>query len=184
MADKSVTLKIADKFVGAVIFTESPAKLEIHHTPNGTNMVIPAAVELNWKDRDQPCPLLSNLRAVISFENPPGTSTEIGRVWDDTVYFGKASAEKNPDKAELVWTNILPSLGFIEENRNGRLPKLTFEVRGELSYILKVVAATPPQVMRMQPMTYEVLSFPNKFYDTVDVTYPKDVWERLIQAAF
>lgn len=184
MAEKKVRLEIGRTTVGNIIFDESPPTLDIKRTPTGINLVIPAGVELWWDDREEPCPVMSNLRVIISTNEAHGHSVEVGRVWDDTVYFGVTSTEKHPDKAKLVWTNILPSIVFIEQHRNDRPPNLHFEVRGELFYMLKVFGPAPPKEHRKEPKTYDVLSIPYAFSNTVEVAYPKDVWERLIESAF
>ena len=124
MPEKQVRLEIGGTTVGAIIFDESPSSLDITRTPAGVNLMIPASVSLRWNDRKRPCPVLQNLRAVIYSANKLGSGMELGRVRDDSVYFGVTSSERAVDKAELLWTNFLPALFYIEEHRSGEPPKL------------------------------------------------------------
>jgi hypothetical protein len=184
MAEKKVELKIRDVIVGAVIFDESPPSLEIIRTAAGVNLIIPAAVSLMWNDRKQPCPVLKTLRAVIFSSNQLGAGVELGRVRDDSVYFGVTSTERVADKADLLWMNILPALVYIEEHRGSELPKLRFDVRGELYYRVRVVGAPRRDVMYEEPPSYDVLTPPYEFFSSVEVTYPKEVWEKMVQSTF
>jgi hypothetical protein len=183
MAEQTIDQRIGDRIVGAVIFDESPSSLDIIRTPGGINLKIPAAVSLTWNDRNRPCPVLKSLRAVIYSANQLGGDIELGRVRDDSVYFGATSTERVADKADLLWTNFLPSLFYIEEHRGEEPPKLRLEVRCELYYLVKAAVIPPPNVMYTEPVGYDVLSFPHKSRGTAHVTYPKDVWERMVQAA-
>jgi hypothetical protein len=183
MAEQRVELRIGDWIVGDVIFDESPPSLDITRTPSGVNLMIPAAVWLRWNDRKRPCPVMRNLRAVITSANQLGAGVELGRVRDDSVYFGVTSAEKVADAAELLWTNMLPALVYVEEHRGSEPPKLKFDVRGELYYAVKVAGAQPRDVLYSEPFSYDVLTIPHKFRRSVEVTYPKDVWDKMVQAA-
>jgi len=183
MAEQKIDQKIGDWIVGAVIFDETSPSFDITRTPAGVNLKIPAAVALRWNDRKRPCPVLKGLRAVIYSANQLGGGMELGRVRDDSVYFGITSAERVADKADLLWTNFLPSLFYIEEHRGGEPPMLRFEVRCELYYLVKAAVVPPRDVIYAEPVGYDVLSYPHQSYGTVQVTYPKDVWERMIQAA-
>jgi hypothetical protein len=183
MAEQKIDQKIGDWIVGEIIFDETPPSLDITRTPAGVNFKIPAAVWLRWNDRKRPCPVLKSLRAVIYSANQLGAGIELGWVRDDSVYFGVTSTERAADKADLLWTNFLPSLFYIEEHRGTEPPKLRIEVRCELYYMIKAAIVPPRDVIYTETVGYDVLSFPHKSYGTAHVTYPKDVWERMVQAA-
>lgn len=185
MAEKTISLQRHDRILGEIIFYESPASLELSKTAYGLNLTIPAAVVLRWNDREQPCPLFTNLRAVISVETKTGEKIELGRVNDDSIYSGTTSGGKDhPQAAELLWINVLPALVFVQHNRPNGSPRLDLWVRGELYYLANVVAATPPNVITTQEAVSSVLSYPTKILQSISLTYPKSVWDKLIQAAF
>lgn len=185
MAEKTISLQRHDRILGEIIFYESPVSLEVSRTAYGLNLKIPAAVVLRWNDREQPCPLFTNLRVVISMETKSGERVELGRIKDDSIYSGTTSVGKDhPEAAELLWMNVLPALVFVQHNGPGESPLLDLLVRGELYYLANVVAATPPGVVRMQEAVSIVLSYPTKIVQSLSLTYPKDVWNKMIQAAF
>lgn len=183
MAEKIVSLERHDKIVGEIVFDETPVSLELSDTAYGLNLMIPAAVVLRWNDREQPCPLFTNLRVVISTEIEPGKKVELGRVRDDSVYFGTTSAKDHPEVAELVWMDVLPALVFMQHKKPDQSSRLDLLVRGELYSIANVVAATPPNVVRMQEGVCGVLSYPTKIVKTLGLTYPTDVWNQMIKTA-
>src|SRR5882724_11569822 len=99
--------------VGAVIFDENSTQWNITRTATGVNLMFPAEVELRWPKRDEPRPALTNLRTVVFMRDESGSEIEICRIRDDTFY--EAGSPSKTSSAQLIWTDALRGLIFIEE---------------------------------------------------------------------
>jgi hypothetical protein len=183
MAEKIVPIRINDRaIIGSIRFDESPQSLELQQTALGYNLRIPALVQVDWNDREEPHPILSNVRSIVSCYTDRGTKVELGRIRDDSVYFGVTGG--TGDDARLDWINVGPALVYLEGNRQESSPKLNFFVRAELQFLVKAVRVHPPNVIVVEPGHNSVVSFPHKISGEVDVTYPTNVWNGLVASIF
>lgn len=183
MAEKSVPLVVNETNVGDIIFDETPTSLELVRSAYGSNVTIPTYVVLRWNDRTQPCPLMTNLRVVMSIDTRPGESLEIGRLNDNSMYFGSQSARDHRTAAELIWVNVAPALAAIRKTYNNDPPNLNLAVSCSLNLIVRVIGETPSNVVMVNPLIYSVLSFPRQIRSTLQLKYPKDTWSNMLQAA-
>jgi hypothetical protein len=183
MAEKNVPLVVNDTSVGEVIFDESPTSLELIRTAYGSNLRIPTYVVLRWNDRAQPCPLMTNLRVVMSIDTGASKSLEVGRLTDDLMYSGTTSAKDHRMDAELFWINIAPALAAIRKIYDNDSPKLNLAVSCNVNFLVRVIGATPSNVVMVDQLTYSVLSFPRQIRSTLQLKYPQDTWNNMLQAA-
>jgi hypothetical protein len=170
--------------IGAIVFDENPPSLCVTPTAGGINLGIPAGVELEWRDREEPRPTLMNLRVDIYFREPSGSDVQLCRIRDDEYY--EAASPLSDVPANLVWTDALRALILIERRRSGKRPQLNVTVRGELSYIVMCAQTPGPQDTRItiRPLRYEIRTAPRvRIVEQTTVSYPLDVWEKMIQTA-
>jgi hypothetical protein len=186
MRRKEVEIKDAGGVkVGAVIFDESPAQLNITRTATGINLTIPTEVELRWPKRDEPRPTLTNLRVVVSMRDRSGSETEICRIRDDNFYEAASPSKTSP--AQLIWTDALRGLIFIEGRRAEKQAEFIIWVYGELGYIVRCAETPNPDDNRVivHPLRYDVRTAPRVYIaERTYISYPVDIWEKMSLTAF
>ena len=181
-----------DFSAGSITFDENPTDFTIARTVTGINITVPALIDLEWPDRGKPQPMLTNLRATISIRTPSGAMMEVGTARDEDYYTG--SIPSSNSTGELIWANALPGLIFIEKNRLDKKPQLELLVRGELCFIVKCAeytgvedyatgrreGYTDPNEVKVR----DVRTVPYRHIrERVTVSYPIDIWERMIKTA-
>jgi hypothetical protein len=186
MTQAAIKIKESDGIqIGAIIFDETPQKLEVQRTATGINLRIPAELNLKWPDRSQPRPHVSNVRAVVLLVGSPKSEIEVARVRDDDYY--EAASPQKTVPLDLLWTDALPALIYIEQSRLSERPQLEIRVQAELAYVVVCPEAPEPSSSRtvVRPLRYEVLTSPKqRIHDKVLISYPLDVWEAMIRTAF
>ena len=162
-----VDINIGGTHVGRIIFDESPNQLTANRTATGFNLSIPAIVELEYTNKSNPCPMLSNLCGTISVDIASGAEMEmeLGIVKDDWWYTGGKS-----ESAKLVWSGLISALTKYEIIRDGKSPVLKIKFHGEACWLL-------PNIDK----TYLIRSGPYNFSDKVQITYPKEVWIKMLR---
>lgn len=172
--------------IGSIFFYENVDRLMLQRTATGVNLRLPSKVELGYPGEIAGRPMLSNLRAVISLKSPSGDTTEVGIARDEKNYYLAMKPVGNFDP-EFIWRDALAGLIFIEKNRAGTAPVLEIELRGELCYVVQCKEWRPKESGRLQVeetsndvRTPPVLSL----HESIEISYPIDVWMRMIQEAF
>lgn len=170
--------------IGAIFFHEKVEKLDLKGTATNVNLKIPSTIELRLGQSHWP-PMLTNMRAVISLNSPSVGTIEVGMARDENYYISK-----NPEgshEAEFIWRDALAGLIFIEKNRGDSQPVLHIELKGELCYVVKCKEWWPndPGTVRVGESHAEVRTRPmQNFSEQVEISYPGEVWAKMIQEAF
>lgn len=151
--------------VGCITFDESPVQLFAHRTATGFNLSIPATVELDDTDSSKPCPMVSNLCGTIFVDTASGTELELGIIKDDCWYTGGKS-----ESIKLIWSGFVSALTKFEKIRDGKSPILKIKLLGEACWLL-------PNIDK----TYRVRSEPYNVSVNVKITYPKEVWIKMLR---
>ena len=162
-----VDINIGGTPVGCITFDKSPDRLIANRTATGFNLSIPAIVELEYTNKSNPCPMLSNLCGTISVDIASGAEMEmeLGIVKDDWWYTGGKS-----ESAKLVWSGLISALTKYEIIRDGKSPVLKIKFHGEACWLL-------PNIDK----TCLIRSGPYNFSDKVQITYPKEVWIKMLR---
>lgn len=160
-----VDINIGGTHVGRIIFDESPNQLTANRTATGFSLSIPATVKLEHTDISKPCPMLSNLCGTISVDMESSNEMDLGIVKDDWWYIGGES-----ESAKLVWHGLVSALTKFEKIRDGKSPILKIRLHGEACWLL-------PNIDK----TYLIRSGPYNFSDKVQITYPKEVWIKMLR---
>jgi len=170
--------------IGAIFFHEKVEKLDLKGTATNVNLKLPSTIELMLGQSRWP-PMLTNLRAVISLKSPSAGMIEVGMARDENYYISK-----NPEgshEAEFIWRDALAGLIFIEKNRGDSQPVLHIELIGEICYIVKCKEWWPNDsgTVRVGESHAEVRTRPmQNFSGQVEISYPGEVWAKMIQEAF
>ena len=160
-----VDINIGGTHVGCITLDESPVQLTANRTATGFSLSIPATVKLEHTDISKPCPMVSNLCGTISVDMESGTEMDRGIVKDDCWYIGGES-----ESAKLVWHGFVSALTKFEKIRDGKSPILKIRLHGEACWLL-------PNIDK----TYLIRSGPYNFSDKVQITYPKEVWIKMLR---
>jgi hypothetical protein len=170
--------------IGAIFFHEKIEFLDLTGTATNVNLKIPSTIELMLGKSRWP-PMLTNMRAVISLKSPSAGMIEVGMARDENYYISK-----NPEgshEAELIWRDALAGLIFIEKNRGDSQPVLHIELKGEICYVVKCKEWWPNDsgTVRVGESHAEVCTRPmQNFSEQVEISYPGEVWAKMIQEAF
>lgn len=160
-----VDINIGGTHVGRITFDDAPVQLIAHRTATGFNLIIPATIELEYTNGSKPCPMLSNLCGTISVDMESGVEMELGIIKDNWWYIGGKS-----ESAKLVWSGFVSTLTKFEIIRDGKSPILKIKFHGEACWLL-------PNIDK----TYLIRSEPYNFSDKVQITYPKEVWIKMLR---
>jgi hypothetical protein len=153
---------------GTFVFDE-PAQLEARRTGDGFSLVIPGTLVLHFPDRGKPCPMVSNLRCVVSAVDRPGTVTDLGVALDPSHYLG--AIPESTSKVRLEWRGPLAAMALYERIRDGRPAMLRFQLTGELCFVLDVNGFTSR--FRSEPIWIGG-------HGTKDVTYKPEAWKKVL----
>lgn len=162
---QTIKIDIGGIPVGQIIFNDAPAQLIANRTATGFNLTIPATIELEHASSSAPCPMLSNLWGTISVDMESGAEMELGIIKDDWWYIGGKS-----ESAKLVWSGLISALTKYEIIRDGKSPILKIKLHGETCWLL-------PNIDK----TYLIRSGPYNFSDKVQITYPQEVWIKMLR---
>ena len=162
---QKIDIMIGGTPVGCITFDKSPDRLIANRTATGFNLGIPAIVELEYTNKSKPCPMLSNLCGTISVDMESGAEMELGIIKDDWWYIGGKS-----ESAKLVWSGLVYALTKYEIIRDGKSPVLKIKFHGEACWLL-------PNIDK----TCLIRSGPYNFSDKVQITYPKEVWIKMLR---
>lgn len=152
--------------VGSIVFEESPAYLRAHRTAAGFSLGLPMTVRLKLSRSDEPCPLLSNIRAVISTQTEAGVLHQIGYARHDGWFVG--AIEESTAPTDLTWRDVLPVLAFYERLRDGKPPRLKLDVQADVCLLI------PSQRAKLRSEPWLVSG-------QVEIRYPTEVWIRMLR---
>lgn len=176
--------------VAAIFFPEKVEELEIEPTATNVNLIIPSEIEVRCGSKVRWRPMLSDLRATISFNSPSAGTIEVGVARDENYYI--AETQDKTHKANFVWRDALAGLIFIEKHRGDGRPVLRIDLDGELCYVVKCKEWWPDErgKVRMGETSAEVRTRPVRRISRqahashVEVSYPGEVWAKMIREVF
>lgn len=172
--------------VGSVVFHENVTAIELQRTATNVNLKIPSEIRLTWKDKDKMRPMLTNIRVLIYLKDSTGGRLEVGMARDDEHRMASTSPESIL-KTELIWRDSLAGLIYIEKNRTGVSPALEFELQAELCFVVRCKEwwSSKSGQIRLEDPPADVVTPPfQRVRGKVELSYPADVWSRMIQTAF
>jgi hypothetical protein len=170
--------------IGAIFFHEKIEKLDLKSTATNVHLKIPATIELRLGESTWP-PMLTNLRAVIRLRISSGDLIEVGMARDENYYISKVP--EGTHEAEFIWRDALAGLIYIEKTRGNAAPVFEIQLKGELCYVVKCKVWYPdePGKFRMGDSPADVRTRPMQaLTERVEISYPGEVWARMIQEAF
>lgn len=156
--------------VGDVTFKQDLPQLVASRTAAGFNLIIPASITLELAESSQPCPMLSNLRGVISSDGTSGTPMELGTARDDSWYTG--AVPKWSGDAHLTWSGNVSALLWFEKLRDTRPPRFKIELHGEVCWLLSPSDRKSDSRTRTEPQPLS---------GSVEIAYPTEVWVRMLR---
>jgi hypothetical protein len=170
--------------IAAIFFHEKIEKLGIKSTATNINLKIPATIELRLGESTWP-PMLTHLRAIINLRSSSGDTIEVGMARDENYYISKVP--EGSHEAEFILRDALAGLIYIEKNRGNIQPVFQIELKGELCYIVKCKEWFPSESgkFRLEDSPANVRTWPaQSFSERVEISYPSEVWAKMIQEAF
>jgi hypothetical protein len=171
--------------VAAIFFPEKVEKLEVRRTATNVNLILPSEILLRCGTKSTWRPMLTELRATLSLNYPSVGIMEVGVARDENYYI--AGAAEKPYDADFIWRDALAGLIFIEKHRGDSPPVFQIELKGELCYVVKCQEWWPeePGRFRMGDTSADVRTQPfQRISESVEVSYPSDVWASMIREAF
>lgn len=177
---KVVRIKInRDRSEGSITFDENPQHLHARRTADGFKLSIPVKIGFYTFVEGEPQPMLSNLHGTVLAGGPNSPTMEIGRVYSDDWFTAYSRQKDEPETirerdASLTWQGSLTELATFERMREGNVPQIDIDLRGEFCYLL-------PGAHRY----YGVRTEPQRFFlrdgGNVRVSYPREVWNKMLQ---
>jgi len=161
---QSIEVTMSMQQVGEILFDESPAQLIGARTASGFRLNIPANIKLRTNTGEAPLPMVTNLRAVISVNKDPQTEVQVGIAEDPAWYLGGGNPQIN-----LIWTDAISTLAYIEKCRDGQRPQLKLELRAEGCWLLQ------------HQSQVRIRTAPQFIGGKVTLTYPKEVWIKMLR---
>jgi len=154
--------------VAEIAFVDDPVNLGCFRTTTGFKLSIPAKLSLVIVRKDDPIPMISNLKGDVFVSNALGITVDVGRLEHDSWHSAGWSSNggwSDPSQILLMWRGTLNELAFCEKLREGREPQFQIQLRGELCYLL------PSGHPR-----YQIRTHPQLIYGDTTIRYPKEVW--------
>jgi hypothetical protein len=155
--------------VGKITFDEAPRQLSAQRTAAGFELQLPMTVQLKLNSTLDPCPMLSNISAVITAVNDAGKEVTLTRVRHYGWLIGAVKESSTP--AVMIWSDSLLALIAYERFRDGRRPRFKIALNAELCKLVPPSLVGGPR-RRTEPFTVQ---------GTADVSYPSDVWVKLVR---
>lgn len=173
-----IELEYGSKTIGSITFVESPQHLHADRTASGFTVRIPSIISFRTVSKDDPLPMVSNLRGEVFAKGATGLGTQIGRIWYDSwetggIYVSEHSSHTSDSRPDLTWEGTLADLALFERMRNGGKPTLTIRLGCDISFLLPNLVPN-----------FKLLTEPQRNYarnSHVDVTYPKEVWVGMLR---
>ncbi len=160
--DKQVT-------VGSITFEQAPQHLTAYRTAAGFDLHLPMTVRLKLGNSRDPCPMLSNISAVISGMNDAGNVITVARARHYGWLIG--GVPESSASTAAIWTDGLPALAAFERVRDGRPPRFKITVAAELCHL---VPASLPGGRRWRTEPFPV-------HGEAEVGYPTEVWLTMLR---
>ena len=156
------------KTVGKITFDEAPKNLSAHRTAAGFELHFPMNVQLKYGNSLDPCPMLSNISAVITAVDYAGKEVTLGRAHHYGLLIGAIPESSTP--VTLSWSDSLPTLVAYERVRDGRRPHFKIAIIAELCKLVPAPFAGGPR-RRTEPFLV---------HGSAEVTYPSEVWVKTV----
>lgn len=165
-------IKIEDgrRTIGFISFEEKIAPLNAERTTTGFRLGLRAILTLYLVAENEPYPLVTNLRGVVSVKG----NTEVGRLHSDEWYscgWSRNPGDEHERSITLSWEGTFADIALLEKIRDGKTPELHIEIRGELCYRLPNLHSH-----------YLVRTEPQMIYGNADVKYPKEDWIQTLRS--
>lgn len=162
MPDRTIDIRSRATYgVGTWKFDEAPEHLHAYRTAEGCVISLPTKVELWWPDKEQPCPLVTNLRAELRL-SMTGNVLPLGIATSREIL--SPGYPKSERDVTLEWRVPLAVLAAIERRRDGERVAFSINVSCELCFLLHYNER------------FTVRSEPETFGGQVDVVYRKEAW--------
>lgn len=154
--------------VGSITFEEAPQHLSAHRTTAGFDLHLPVTVHLRLDNSRDPCPMLSNISAVITAINDAGKAVTVGRA----LHYGwlTGQVKESHTQTALIWSDGLPALVAYERFRDGRRPQFKITLLAELCHLV------PPSLAGRRWRTE-----PFPVNGEAEVSYPTEVWVKMLR---
>lgn len=164
---------------GTITFDENPQHLNARRTADGFKLSIPVKIGFYTFVEGEPQPMLSNLRETVLADDPNGPKMEIGQVYSDEWFIAHSRKSDEPEKIRerdksLTWQGSLTEPATFEKLREGNVPQLEIDLRGEFCYLL-------PGAHRYYGVCTEPVRFFLRDGGNVRVSYPREVWNKMLQ---
>lgn len=155
--------------VGSITLEQAPKQLTAHRTAVGFELHLPMIVQLKLASALDPCPLLSNISAVITAVNDDGKELTVGRA----LHYGWAigAIPQSSTESKLTWTDTRTAMAAYERFREGRRPRFRIALQAELSKLVPPSFGGGPR-KRTEPFAV---------HGNAEVSYPTEVWVRLVR---
>jgi hypothetical protein len=156
--------------VGFISFDKNPDQLAALRTAGGFKLTLPATISLKTVAKNQPIPLLSNLRAVLTINHESSSPLEVASIEGASWYTSGESVQPHTPverQTHFRWSASLAQLAVLERAREGKPPRFWLQLWGELSYLLPAPPAYPYHQLRTEP---------HEIQGGAILTYAKELW--------
>lgn len=158
----------SQRTVGSITF-ERPQRLSAYRTAAGFDIRLPLTIRLQLASALDPCPMLSNVSAVIVAMNKAENALTVGHARQEGWVTGAVKEWSGP--SELVWTDALPVLLAYERFRDGGPPRFRIAVTAELCHLV------PPALAGTRRWRTE----PWVVHGEAEVVYPTEAWVQMLK---
>jgi hypothetical protein len=152
--------------VGSLTFIEAPEYLSAQRMGGGFELEFPMTVRLRLEKGSAPCPLLTDISALVTARNEAGNTLTLGRARHPGWLVG--GIPESTVATSLIWSDTAQSLVAYERVRASKQPRFNFRVSAQLCYLV------PSSGRRVR-------AEPQQVFGDVAVTYPTEVWLRMLR---
>ena len=161
--------------VGSITFEQASEALTAFRRAAGFDLHLPMTVRLELRNRVDPCPMLSNLSAVITAigdaQNLLTVGRAVGRIGPQEWFVGQVKESRIG--AALIWSDTIPALAAYERFRDGRLPRFKITIAAEFCYLI------PPAIPGRTGLKWRTEPFP--VHGEAEVSYQTEVWIKMLR---
>ncbi len=156
-----IAISIDHQQVGLITF-QSPNHLQAHRTAGGFRLHLPIMVTLHADKGATTRPLLTNLRAALSYQSSDGVIRHLGQASSEGIFAGEASAY-----SDLIWFDSLVALTAYDRLRNGKPPRIKARVSAEVCWLFNTA-----RWIRTEPFSLE---------GETEVQYQTEAWVSMLR---
>lgn len=158
-------------YFAKVKFNEPASRLSITKIAFGFAAKIPITVYFTEFDHQSLKPIISNFSGEIYATNHEGKGFAVG-VINQPEFQMEHRVYKEGVESYIKWTGSFSDLALFEKIREGKTPKISISLHGELSYLLKV-----DNLQRLR-----LRSESKSFWLNPTIEFPKEIWIEQLKA--